>query len=39
MVPLKSLSMVLGSGPEVDNSGRVCDYCTLKNSCRYQDHY
>jgi hypothetical protein len=39
MVPLKSLSMVLGSGPEVDNSGRVCDYCTMKNSCRYQDNY
>jgi hypothetical protein len=39
MHPLKSLTMVLGQGPDVDNSGRVCDYCTMRNSCRYQDHY
>jgi hypothetical protein len=39
MSPLKSLSFVLGFGPEIDNSGRVCDYCSMRNSCRYQDSY
>lgn len=39
MSPMKSLSLVLGFGPEVDNSGRICDYCTMRNTCRYQDQY
>lgn len=38
MLPLKSLSMVLGAGPEVGSSGRTCDYCTMRGTCRYQDH-
>ncbi len=39
MVPQKSLSLVIGLGEHVDSSGRVCDYCTLRATCRYQDHY
>jgi hypothetical protein len=39
MLPLKSLSMVLGSGPELQTGGRPCDYCSMRETCRYQDHY
>jgi hypothetical protein len=39
MLPLKSLSMVLGLGPELQTGGRPCDYCSMRETCRYQDHY
>jgi hypothetical protein len=39
MLPQKSLSLVIGFGEQVDGSGKVCDYCTLRATCRYQDHY
>jgi hypothetical protein len=39
MVPRKSISFVLGIGPEMRTTGRTCDYCSLKETCRYQDHY
>lgn len=39
MLPRKSLTMVLGVGPEMEAGGRTCDYCSLKKVCRYQDHY
>jgi hypothetical protein len=39
MLPLKSLSMIIGLGENVENTGKVCDYCTLRATCRYQDHY
>jgi hypothetical protein len=39
MTPQKSLSMVIGLGKHVDSSGKVCDYCLLRSTCRYQDHY
>ncbi len=39
MLPQKSLSLVIGLGEHVDATGRVCDYCTLRLTCRYQDHY
>ena len=39
MIPQKSLTMVVGLGPEVDSQGRVCDYCNMRQSCRYQDQY
>jgi hypothetical protein len=39
MVPRKSLSMVLGLGVGVNQGGRTCDYCHMKETCRYQDHY
>ena len=39
MIPRKSLTMVLGVGPEMTAGGRTCDFCNLKDVCRYQDHY
>jgi len=39
MVPKKSLTMVMGSGAELKSAGRMCDYCAMRATCRYQDHY
>ncbi len=39
MVPRKSVTMVVGAGPELNSAGRTCDYCNLQTVCRYQDHY
>ena len=39
MVPRKSLSMVIGVGEAISIAGRTCDYCAMKDTCRYQDHY
>jgi hypothetical protein len=36
MVPRKSLTMVLGFGPEVGSAGRPCDYCSMRETCRYK---
>ena len=39
MVPRKSLSMVMGIGPGINSGERICDYCAMRETCRYQDHY
>lgn len=39
MVPQKSLAFVIGLGEDVENGGRICDYCSMRWSCRYQDQY
>lgn len=39
MLPRKSLTMVVGAGPDLEMTGRTCDYCNLRDVCRYQDHY
>ena len=39
MIPQKSLTMVLGVGAEMKSSARTCDYCTMRETCRYQDCY
>jgi hypothetical protein len=39
MLPLKSLSMVIGLGVEFGLKGRTCDYCNMRDVCRFQDHY
>jgi hypothetical protein len=39
MIPRKSLSMVVGLGSDMERSGRACDYCSMQETCRYQDHY
>jgi hypothetical protein len=39
MVPRKSVSLVIGFGPEIEDAGRVCDYCSMRQTCRYQDTY
>jgi hypothetical protein len=36
MIPKKSVSMVLGLGLEVSNRGRPCDYCSMRETCRYR---
>ena len=39
MFPMKSLSMVLGIGDNLTTDGIPCEYCSLKGTCRYQNHY
>ena len=39
MVPSKSVSMLIGIGADVQQVGRPCDYCSERETCRYQDHY
>ncbi len=39
MTPRKSLTMVVGTGPEMITGGKTCDFCSLREVCRYQDHY
>jgi hypothetical protein len=39
MMPRKSLSMVMGIGEQLTQSGTTCDYCNMRETCRYQDHY
>ena len=38
MVPRKSLSMILGVGPGINFGERICDYCAMRETCRYQEH-
>jgi hypothetical protein len=39
MIPKKSLTFVLGMGTQILDMGTSCDYCSLRETCRYQDHY
>jgi len=39
MTPRKSLSMIMGIGPGINSGERICDYCAMRETCRYQDHY
>jgi len=39
MLPRKSLSMVIGIGENILAEGTTCDYCNMKETCRYQDNY
>ena len=39
MMPRKSLTMVLGFGQTMKTAGRTCDFCAMRETCRYQDHY
>jgi hypothetical protein len=39
MVPRKSLSMIMGIGPNISSGARICDFCAMRETCRYQDHY
>ena len=36
MIPLKSVSIVIGAGPDVKHGGLCCDYCELKDRCQFQ---
>ncbi len=37
MLPHKSGSMIVGLGPRQFSEGRLCDFCALRDTCRYQD--
>jgi hypothetical protein len=39
MMPRKSLSMVQGFGKDMQLAGRTCDFCAMRETCHYQDHY
>jgi hypothetical protein len=39
MIPRKSLTFVFGIGEKMLESAQKCDYCSLKDICRYQGHY
>ena len=39
MIPRKSLSLVLGIGKHAGSASRTCDFCSMKETCRYQNHY
>lgn len=39
MIPRKTISLVLGQGTHLARQGRICDFCSLNETCRYQDHY
>ncbi len=39
MIPRKSLSMLMGVGPGLKSGERICDYCDMRETCRYQDRY
>ena len=38
MIPRKSLSLVIGLGLEVSSEGIPCDYCSMRDRCRYRTH-
>jgi hypothetical protein len=39
MTPRKSLTMVMGFGPDMEQGGKTCDYCAMSATCKYKDHY
>ena len=39
MIPRKTLSMAIGVGAKIGRSGRTCDFCSLNETCQYQNHY
>jgi len=39
MSPRKALSMIIGVGPGINSGENICDYCAMRESCRYQHHY
>lgn len=36
MIPSKSVTMVIGMGPLVDDQGIACDVCVARDHCRYR---
>lgn len=39
MKPLKSLSMLIGVGTNLEKGGVVCDYCESRQVCKYKNHF
>lgn len=38
MRPLKSLSLVIGLGRGLNPAGETCDFCSMRETCRFKDH-
>ena len=38
MQPLKSVSLVIGLGRDLDGNGQSCDFCSMRNTCHYRNH-
>jgi hypothetical protein len=36
MLPRYSLTMIIGTGEEIDTGKHICDYCGMRESCQYQ---
>lgn len=39
MHPSKALTMLIGVGKQMTQGGTTCDYCSMRGTCRYQDHF
>ncbi len=39
MIPMKSLTFVMGIGKSVHQGRTTCDYCSMAETCRYREHY
>ncbi len=38
MRPVKSTSLVVGMGKSIHTSSRICDFCSRRYACAFQDH-
>lgn len=38
MRPVKSTSLVVGIGKSIDTSSHICDFCSRRYACAFQDH-
>jgi len=36
MLPLKSVTTLVGVGPQIATKGAICDYCPLRHTCRHK---
>ncbi len=39
MLPLKSLSLVMGLGPDLNRLGTTCDFCAMHAVCKYKNNH
>ncbi len=39
MRPVKSTSLVVGVGKHIDTSARICDFCSRRYTCAFQEQY
>jgi hypothetical protein len=39
MIPRKTISILLGVGKELDNSGNPCNFCAMNATCRYKGQF
>lgn len=37
MKPRKSLTMLIGIGPDLDTQGKLCDFCGMTETCKYKE--